>query len=203
VLSASLTSLFLTTDREGSSKDLQARAGESRASDEVTAIMPNEPKDGLGNPRSEPTGSMRTPTLPVEPPGGTDSLGQEQANGEPSQAQKSLQRQDSVNTDSVNADSVNADSVNTDSVNTDAVNVAEEQQRKTARAPSRANERSAERKPRAVSRAGVSRRARAAPAPAPVAPASEADWEIELSSKQPSAARSDVEVGSNNAPILD
>jgi serine/threonine-protein kinase len=178
VLSASLTSLLLTTDREGSRKDLQARAGESRASDEVTAIMPNEPKDGFGNQRAEPIGSVGTPTPPIEPPVGSSSILQEQTNGEEPEAQKSQPKQDPVN--------------------------AEEQQRKTARAPSRANERSAERRPRAAaSRAAVSRRARPTPAPAPVAPEPEADWEIEVSSKLPNAARSDVEVGSNNAPILD
>jgi serine/threonine protein kinase len=172
VLSASLTSLFLTTDREGSSKDLQARARDTRASDEVTAIMPNVPTDDQGKPRLDPVGAVTTPTSATEPLDGADAARQEQANAEAQQSQKDTP--------------------------TPSSNLAQELPRKPARASNRANEKTAERRPRVTVR-----RARPTPAPAPAPPESEADWEIELSSKVTNGAKSDVEVGSNNAPILD
>jgi serine/threonine protein kinase len=169
VISASLTSLLLTSDRDGSG-EMHAQVAQQPRS-EVTLVMQNAPgddrlaarhADALVAPASATTEHMTGGGV-AKPEGAADraDVGAEAA------APKPLG---------------------------ESVVLSQE--------PSRKPQRVASRPPPArdrKSRSTPQRRAR----PAPVADEPEPDWEIEVSSKIPAGGRSDVQVGSNNAPILD
>jgi serine/threonine protein kinase len=173
VLSASLTTLFLTTDRDGTS-GAQAHAVNTRG--EVTMVMPNAPRD-----EQSPSRGSESANAPVNAPASTNS-------GRPGEAEHRAEEDPSRDGSLANGQDEQ-----------EAASPAEPSRRKPQRVlATRTNDR-AER-PR--SRPTPQRRSKPRPA-AVEEPGAEWDDFLEISSKEATPSKVEFEVGSNNAPILD
>jgi serine/threonine protein kinase len=151
VLSASLTSVFLTTDRDDGRSDAQARGnGEATPHSEVAAVMPNTPADDRARPSaSNSVNAGASVTAAAERAADEEAVNREGSSGE-----ADVQAEPTANK-SRNSDDDSAES-----------------SRKPRRTVVRSNDRSAERRPRP---APPRRR------PAPVVEEPEAEWLESLS----------------------